>query len=627
MGDVKDPYMYAIEGADLTDNLIDKVPNAIRAKLIYMPYDDKDKAYRYLAYLPSWEDNQTVTIVLKSNQNTPKIEIKPLTFNLGQSIPNSFNKEITSIKLDWDTSNFYVDRVDKDNHPVGRGSVSYPTDVEKPPAIEISKLFEYSSTVNKLFDYSALTSTVGAKTLNVSVGINMRYSCSKPLVDGVLPYEAPFIDTKVVTNVDVPVTVQLGNALDFKASYNHHNFSLVSDWNSDPDKFYIKALLAGAHSNTIIHPSYATPYYSIGYYSGSGNLSLTNNPSEYVSINGIKTAGYAVNALGVHTFNKSDTNIIKVYHAEVIAWTNTFHLITNNKSVAVKNLVTPSLINNNTFFEMTADGYKLLTLNQLTSKNNQSIFKNASHTYLDTHVKEFIDIDRYPGLSVRWSEYPDTSTEGAKTGKLLVTQKSSTGKDLTYEYPVNVNVVPGSVQLQVSDIAHFDDITIDGKAKLIKSPDFNAKIIDTRYVRGNDLNLEHRYPVEATYNITAKIADKNENLAPYLSYTDVYYYRDVIKQEPGFNEAVNSDNEDELYNFMVKKVPKIIDTIDYSISPIIYADLEGEPLTTYLFTGRHTDSFDEELLGHGLAIAIPENAPLKPGKYSATISWDIAEVP
>ncbi|MEF3840659.1 hypothetical protein, partial [Enterococcus faecalis] len=282
---------------------------------------------------------------------------------------------------------------------------------------------DLSSGIQLGFDqatFTSVVSTVGTKTLPVKITI--------PLFrDYLLTYKDEFQQT-----VDVPVTVQLGNLLDFKAYSYHQVMYLTSDWISSPNTFEIKALLADpVHPGTIVHQRTPNAYYSIGFLSGQNGLSLNSIFDWNVNIIGTTTTSAgAVNAVGTHTFNKSDTNIIKVYHKDTINFPNTFDVITNGKIQNVISAVSPALINNTTFFEMTADGYKLLTLNQLTPKNGQSIFKNASHAYLDAHAKEFIDIDRYPDLTVAWSEYPDTSTEGAKPGKLLVTQKSSTGKDL-----------------------------------------------------------------------------------------------------------------------------------------------------------------------------------------------------
>ncbi|HFE9853027.1 TPA: hypothetical protein ACGBG5_003540, partial [Enterococcus faecalis] len=409
----------------------------------------------------------------------------------------------------------------------------------------------------------------------------------------------------------------------------HQVMYLTSDWISSPNTFEIKALLADpVHPGTIVHQRTPNAYYSIGFLSGQNGLSLNSIFDWNVNIIGTTTTSAgAVNAVGTHTFNKSDTNIIKVYHKDNINFPNTFDVITNGKIQNVISAVSPALINNTTFFEMTADGYKLLTLNQLTPKNGQSIFKNASHAYLDAHVKEFIDIDRYPGLTVAWSEYPDTSTEGAKSGKLLVTQKSSTGKDLTYEYPVNVNVVPGSVQLFVSDTADFGTIENDGRGK-IAIADFGALVLDSTYIGDRAIH-------EKNYHITASIKDKNEDLASYLYLLDAHDVTDDLEKRPDFTDEVRA-SEEKSAEFLTKNASmyNLINSVQRKVKSSLYG--YEEPSLINLADGHDVPYHPEDLdyiIGNfhekylGLFLAIPPNTPLKVGQNRATITWDIAEVP
>ncbi|HFE9853009.1 TPA: bacterial Ig-like domain-containing protein, partial [Enterococcus faecalis] len=406
LGELENPYFYKVDSMFIENRIVSD-ENDIPPVAYTNTDDGKGNMYPILEYQPSWDDDQNVRVYLSSNENPTKIETNPLTFNLGQSNPGDLKSAIKSISLDWNTDPFMV-RISKNADP-SIDSYIDSFDVEnnfeqRRPAMDLSPGIQLG------FDqatFTSVVSTVGTKTLPVKVMIPLLHESNKD----------------VEQTVDVPVTVQFGNALDLKGTNLHHAMYLGLDWEESSDLFSINPVLGNTTKpNEVIWRD--DLYYSIGFLSGPDGLGLDKVPDWNVDINGLSTSAQAVKAVGKHTFKKSDTNIIKVYHKEILIAPSIFDVFINSKAYSVRNTVTPALIDSTVFFEMTENGYKTLTLNQLTPKNGQSIFKNASHAYLDAHVKEFIDIDRYPGLTVAWSEYPDTSTEGAKSGKLLVTQKS-----------------------------------------------------------------------------------------------------------------------------------------------------------------------------------------------------------
>ncbi|MEF3840523.1 BspA family leucine-rich repeat surface protein [Enterococcus faecalis] len=610
LGELENPYFYKVDSMFIENRIVSDEYDI--PPVDYTNTDDgKGNMYPILEYEPSWDDDQKVRVYLSSNENPTKIETNPLTFNLGQSNPGDLKSAIKSISLDWNTDPFVV-RISKNADPSSDSYIdSFRVEnnfEQRRPAMDLSPGIQLG------FDqatFTSVVSTVGTKTLPVKVMIPLLHESNKD----------------VEQTVNVPVTVQLGNALALRSSGNHYVMYLPLDAVSNPNTFSVKAVHADS-GNNIIHPSVSGVYYSIGFLSRAQGVSLNTAPDWNININGASVRSLdAVNSINAvdHMFDKNNTNIIKVHHTDAIIWGDTFGLITNGAYTRITRSTGPGLTSSDFFFEMTADGYKLLTLNQLTPKNGQSIFKNASHAYLDAHVKDFIDIDRYPGLTVAWSEYPDTSTEGAKPGKLLVTQKSSTGKDLTYEYPVNVNVVPGSVQLVVSD-ADFGTIENNEHGKVKDSKGY-AYIMDSTNV-GSDSDIEKHY------HITASIADKNEGLAPYLYFLNELAFRNDLNNRPDFTGEVRQSEE--LYaEYMTKNgsMYNLINSIQMDLKVSFFGSIEPDFISLDNFR-RFPYSYDEHFqdnINHeallSLELIIPKNTPLKVGQNRATITWDIAEVP
>ncbi|MEF3840693.1 hypothetical protein, partial [Enterococcus faecalis] len=93
---------------------------------------------------------------------------------------------------------------------------------------------DLSSGIQLGFDqatFTSVVSTVGTKTWPVKITI--------PLFrDYLLTYKDEFQQT-----VDVPVTVQFGNALDLKGTDNHHAMYLGLDWEESSDLFSINPVL------------------------------------------------------------------------------------------------------------------------------------------------------------------------------------------------------------------------------------------------------------------------------------------------------------------------------------------------------------------------------------------------
>lgn len=137
--------------------------------------------------------------------------------------------------------------------------------------------------------------------------------------------------------------------------------------------------------------------------------------------------------------------------------------------------------NKEIFFEITAQGYRLLAINQLMPKT-LSVGYGATHAAIDHLLANAIDTAGYQNITVeKFTEYPNTNVSGQTTAKVLVSEKLQSGKKATYIYEVPVTVEQGSLQFDtIPARVDFGQVPLGSRQKLFWPKDQAVVVTNNR---------------------------------------------------------------------------------------------------------------------------------------------------
>lgn len=283
-------------------------------------------------------------------------------------------------------------------------------------------------------------------------------------------------DPTKTAEVDVPVTVEWGNSIRIKGT-NYQTITGLSLVNND-GAYTIQATRGtdDDFKSETINSKFTDEYLGLSFYKKVSGLlpkpvTFTFKGTDEVSGISQRTEKQTV---GVG-------DILEVKHAEVAKLPKMISLYKNNEeSIPYEQ---NDLNSSSSYYEITDSGFNLLFFNQLITKEGE-VPSYTTHEYLDEHVKDYVDSEKYPSVRVNgFSEYPDTTTSGEKEGKIKVAEILQNGKEVEYEYTVKIKVTEGSLSLSVPEELEFEDIKLSNKEQMIKrkytKPE-GFEIIDSR---------------------------------------------------------------------------------------------------------------------------------------------------
>lgn len=380
--------------------------------------------------------------------------------------------------------------------------------------------------------------------------------------------------TKYETTVDVPVTVNWGNALQIKGN----NYETIMGLALLNENNQLKLVAASGETNTgSIYASKTNTYLTVSKFTDI-SLPLNNaSPNFSKSFSGTQTKATAREQIGTLTTNTGE--ILGVEHQEALQWNEMLSLYSNSvKSIPYKD---NSLTSNTTYYEITASGYQLLFLNQLGTKTaTVPIYTNKS--YFDQHVSEYIDLKGHSKISVKgFSKYPDTTSPGQKSGKVIVEEPLSNGKKAQFEYEITFTVGEGSLSFSAPNTMDFKAFTKSRSEQLIQRTKTENLGISIKDDRGSGK--------QGDWSLNAQIKNNQSGIAPYLIY----------RNKEGGDSYLNSSSV-QIYHH------------DKQTSATAPIDLD--------ISSQWNSSV-------GLFLKIPSKNGLLNQKYSTTITWNLVEGP
>ena len=376
-------------------------------------------------------------------------------------------------------------------------------------------------------------------------------------------------------DIKVPVTVVWGNVIRIKG-FENQTISGLS-LNKKEDKFNLKATrgIETDNKNSTINPNFPNSYISIGIYNRpEGVIGLPNGNFEF---NGTNSILDVVKNIPVQTVDVGD--IVKIKHHEVLEFHDRINVYNDSKEqIPYKE---NELISNESFYEITNKGYRLLFFNQLSVRESE-IPIYSSNDYLDSNVSNFIEKNDYESVRIkRFSEYPDTNTAGKKEAKVRIEEKLLNGKIIEYDYKVFVNVGKGEIKLTVPDRIIYNDFSKNQEEQIIQRKETSITDLVLTDNRGSN--------IQGDWKITVKVDRNDLGAAPYLIY-----------RENGKSDHFLDNGEVIIYNQEKQKESQ-------------------EPLTVNLSEKWTSNS--------GILLKIPSKNNLKIKKYSETLIWNILEGP
>ncbi|MGF1919480.1 hypothetical protein, partial [Enterococcus faecalis] len=378
----------------------------------------------------------------------------------------------------------------------------------------------------------------------------------------------------------VPVTVNWGNSIIIRGMYDATRvaFPLLNG----PNGPVIVATSGENPDNAEVH-SFVGPekgyYYKLDWFDLSNQTSSFKLSDTIDGTKGLKVYGTDKRQDSMDKWGKSRTQ--SVHHGDVIRvydYEPSRNMLYENNEE--KNC---TLGKNNIYYEITKDGYRPLSVNQLTVKDGPEVPIYASHEYLDKHSDDFIEKGTRTDIKTGWETYPDVCSSGNKEGIVYVEEPLTSGRKVRYDYKVKVTVGAGSLDFSIPQTLTFCDF---GKSE-------QEQIIQRKYKSGEEafgltVTDSRGKDSQGGWQLTAKVKDTAESLAPYL----------IFKDKSG---AVNSLNEQTIIHSEEKETTAT------------------KPLVVEV-SQKWTDN-------DGILLRVPSTNPLTKGKHQATIVWNLAEVP
>ncbi|WP_301356960.1 InlB B-repeat-containing protein [Enterococcus spodopteracolus] len=236
----------------------------------------------------------------------------------------------------------------------------------------------------------------------------------------------------VLATVDVPVTYQFGHSLNIRGikytDFDHDTRAATFSLNRDQTQ--ITATYEYGLSNQEIHYRFANElYYEFKHFEGSTikNGPLNNMTADTVfSVEG----GDLVKILDGFGTNRrlsvAKGEIVEIFHAEVNGRLDNFK----------DNVVQPRISDNRSRYQITANGFERLNIDRLNPREQKATL-GMSREDMDRQIGRYLDISQYPTLKIEgFTQYPNTSKEGATTGKIVVSESLVNGETATWEYTI-----------------------------------------------------------------------------------------------------------------------------------------------------------------------------------------------
>lgn len=378
-------------------------------------------------------------------------------------------------------------------------------------------------------------------------------------------------DTSKTLSLDVPVEITWGDSIHLRGGYSKSVLALSLIYVGD--NLEIRASKGEDVASGSIHDS-KDKYFGIDLYNLNNSL-LENYYSK--SING------SINLSNAYKEVKSpikviEGDIIKIYHKQIRSYPHLLELYTDSVKMVPNS--DEHMVNDDLYFEITSEGFKLLNINHLQTKN-PSIPIYSTEEYLDEHISDYIDLKGYPNISVKeFSQYPNTKASGQQKGKIIVEETLTTGKKVQYEYEVTFTIGDGTLTYSVPKTLTFKEFAKSKSEQVIQrkySGDLGLKISDNRG-EGKQGN----------WRLTAQVS-QSEELSPYL------IFRDDSLQDKYLNQGAT-----EIYSQAKQSNPT-------------------EPLNVEV-SGQWTKDT-------GILLKVPSNNTLSSKQYTSTITWNLVEGP
>ncbi|MDM8214285.1 WxL domain-containing protein [Enterococcus hirae] len=191
------------------------------------------------------------------------------------------------------------------------------------------------------------------------------------------------------------------------------------------------------------------------------------------------------------------------------------------------------------FFEITAQGYLPLMLNQLTP-GKATISQDASAEELNESLTKFLKkADQEKFKVERYAKTPETAQTGTQTAQIVISQVLTSGEKVEYTYPVEVTVVKrGELKTQAGSYVLGEAWGVNSPKRMFTS----AEEIDGTSVRWKDNKIKSITPDA----INKKLNQKNQRIDQLFSGIDIPigfesatgYVTSASKAQAGYGNAV-----------------------------------------------------------------------------------------
>ncbi|EGO7756651.1 hypothetical protein FMJ00_002475 [Enterococcus faecalis] len=378
-------------------------------------------------------------------------------------------------------------------------------------------------------------------------------------------------DTSKTLSLDVPVEITWGDSIHLRGGYSKSVLALSLIYVGD--NLEIRASKGEDVASGSIHDS-KDKYFGIDLYNLNNSL-LENYYSK--SINGSIGLSNAYKEVK-SPIKVIEGDIIKIYHKQIRSYPHLLELYTDSVKMVPNS--DKHMVNDDLYFEITSEGFKLLNINHLQTKT-PAIPIYSTEEYLDEHISDYIDLKGYPNISVKeFSQYPNTKASGQQKGKIIVEETLTTGKKVQYEYEVTFTIGDGTLTYSVPKTLTFKEFA---KSK-------SEQVIQRKY--SGDLGLEisdnRGEGKQGNWRLTAQVS-QSEELSPYL------IFRDDSLQDKYLNQGAT-----EIYSQAKQSNPT-------------------EPLNVEV-SGQWTKDT-------GILLKVPSNNTLSSKQYASTITWNLVEGP
>lgn len=234
----------------------------------------------------------------------------------------------------------------------------------------------------------------------------------------------------VLATIDVPVTYQFGHSLNVRGISFQGTDLRAATLSLNSDQTQIVATYNSALAGTSVHPYFGDDmYYQIRHYNqatvSSGPMNA-QTPDFDFSVNGNQRLD-TLNGFGTNRrLSVTKGDIVEIFHAEANGRLDNFQ----------DNVVQSRISDNRSRYQITAKGFERINIDRLNPREQKTVL-GMSREDMDRQVGRYLDISQYPTLKIEgFTQYPDTSKEGATIGKIVVSESLVNGETATWEYTV-----------------------------------------------------------------------------------------------------------------------------------------------------------------------------------------------